>query len=110
MTDRQTDRQTETDFQICISVPLSLFYIFHLNLLNWFHFLILEGGVLIILIDCMIFSVTIPRCYKDVYFNNFFPRSARLWNFLPVERFPLINDLNGFKSRINRHLLTVGSF
>ena len=28
---------------------------FHLNWLNWFHFLILEGGLLIILIDCMIF-------------------------------------------------------
>ena len=27
----------------------------HLNLLNWFLFLILDGGLLIILIDCMIF-------------------------------------------------------
>ena len=27
----------------------------HLNWINWFHFLILEGGLLIILIDCMIF-------------------------------------------------------
>ena len=26
------------------------------------------------------FSVTIPRCYKDVYVNSFFPRTARLWN------------------------------
>ena len=39
---------------------LSLFYRFYfgrfsLNWLNWFHFLILEGGLLIILIDCMIF-------------------------------------------------------
>ena len=24
------------------------------------------------------FSVTIPRCYKDVYVNSFFPRTARL--------------------------------
>ena len=23
-------------------------------------------------------SVTIPRCYKDVYFNSFFPRTTRL--------------------------------
>ena len=23
------------------------------------------------------FSVTIPRCYKDVYVNSFFPRTAR---------------------------------
>ena len=26
------------------------------------------------------FSVTIPRCCKDVYVNIFFPRTARLWN------------------------------
>ena len=56
------------------------------------------------------FSVTIPRCYKDVYVNSFFPRTAKLWNFLPIKCFPLTYDLRGFKSRINRHLLTVGSF
>ena len=54
------------------------------------------------------FFVTIPRCYKDVYVNSYFLRTA-LWNFLPIECFPLTYDLNGFKSRINRHLLTVGS-
>ena len=27
----------------------------HLNWLNWLHFLILVGGLLVILIDCMIF-------------------------------------------------------
>ena len=56
------------------------------------------------------FSATIPRCYKDVYVNSFFPRTARLWNFLPIECFPLTYDLSGFKSRINRYLLSVGSF
>ena len=56
------------------------------------------------------FSVTIPRSYKDVYVNSFSPRTARLWNSLPIECFPLTYDLNGFKSRINRHLLTVDSF
>ena len=56
------------------------------------------------------FSVTIPACYKDVYINSFFPHTARLWSSLPIECFPLTYDLNGFKSRINRHLLTVGSF
>ena len=39
---------------------LSLFYRYylvnvHLNWLNWFQFLILEGGLIVILIDCMIF-------------------------------------------------------
>ena len=55
------------------------------------------------------FSVTIPVCYKDVYVNSFFPRTTRLWNFLPIEYFPLTYNLNSFKSRINRHLLSVGS-
>ena len=55
------------------------------------------------------FSVIIPRCYKDVYVNSFFPRTARLWNSVPIECFPLNYDLSGCKSRINRHLLTVGS-
>ena len=56
------------------------------------------------------FSVTIPRCYKDVHVNSFFPRTARLWNSLPTEYFPLTYDPSGYKSRTNRHLLTVGSF
>ena len=51
------------------------------------------------------FSVTVPRYYKDVYVNSFFPHTARLWISLPILYFPLPNDLNGFKFRINRHLL-----
>ena len=31
------------------------------------------------------FPVTIPRCYKDVYTNNFLARRAGLWKFLPAE-------------------------
>ena len=57
-----------------------------------------------------VFSVTIPRCYKDVYVNSFVPCTAKLWNSLPIECFPLTYDLSGFKSRINRHLSTVDSF
>ena len=56
------------------------------------------------------FSVTIPRCYKDVYVNSFFPCTAKLWNSLPIECFPLTYDPSGFKFRINRHLLNAGSF
>ena len=56
------------------------------------------------------FSVTITRCYKDVHVNSFFPHTVRLWNSLPIECFPLTYDLSGFKSRINRYLLTAGSF
>ena len=56
------------------------------------------------------FPVTIPRCYKDVYVNSLFLGTARLWNSLSIECFPLTFDLSGFKSRINRHLLIVGFF
>ena len=55
------------------------------------------------------FSVTIARCYKDVNVNSFFPRTVRLWNSLPIECFPLTYYFSGFKSRINRHLLSAGS-
>ena len=51
------------------------------------------------------FFVTITRCYKDVYANGFFPLTTRLWNSLPIECFPLTYDLNGYKSRINRHII-----
>ena len=77
------------------------------NWLNGFHFLLLVAGLLVIRDSD--FSVTIPRCYKDVYVNSIFPHTAKLWNSLLIECFPLNYNLSGFKSRINRHLITVGS-
>ena len=56
------------------------------------------------------FPITIPRWYKDVYVNSFFPCTARPWHSLPIECFPLSYDLSRFKSSINRDLLTVGFF
>ena len=35
------------------------------------------------------FSVTIPRCYKDVYVHSFFPRTAKLWNAYRMLSFDL---------------------
>ena len=61
------------------------------------------------LIGCR-YSVTIPGCYKDVYINSSFPRTPRFWNSLPAECFPLTYDLNGFKSRVNRHIFSLCSF
>ena len=52
------------------------------------------------------FSVTIPRCYKDVYVNSFFPRTAKLWNSLPIECFPLTYDLSDCNwTRTQNHLV-----
>ena len=56
------------------------------------------------------FPDTIPKCYKNAYVNSFFPPTARLWNSRLRECFPLTYDLNDFQSKINRHLLSVGSF
>ena len=57
------------------------------------------------------FSVTIPICYKDAYVNSFFPGKARLWHSLPIESPMLLTyDTSRLKCRINRRLLTVGSF
>ena len=55
------------------------------------------------------FSLTIPTCYKDVYVNSFFPLTARIWNSLPIDCFPLTYDLNNFESRVYRHLLSICS-
>ena len=77
--------------------------------INWFHLVIIEGGLHYTdrLHD---FCVTIPRCYKDAYINSSFPYTARIWNSLSIECFPLAYDLNDVKSRINRDLLSIGSF
>ena len=78
--------------------------------LNWFRFLIPIGGLLVIIDRLHGFSVTIPRFFKDMCVNTFFSCTARLRNSLPVECFPLTFDLNVFKCRISRHLLSLGSF
>ena len=59
-----------------------------------------RGGLLVVLIDCMIFLspfLDVTRVLQGCY-NSFFPRTARLWNSLPIECFPLTYDLSGFKS------------
>ena len=54
------------------------------------------------------FSVTIG--VARMYVDSFFTRTTKLWNSLPIESFALAYDLNGFRSRINGHLPSVGSF
>ena len=56
------------------------------------------------------FPVIITKCYNHVFANSFFHLTARLWNFLPIECFPLSYDLARFISRINRHLSYIDSF
>ena len=91
---------------------LSLFFGYFLvdvlqNWLKWFHFLFPVGGLLVILTDCMIFLSPFLDVTK-MSMSSFFPHTAKLWDSLPIECFPLTYNLSGFKPRINRHLLTVG--
>ena len=78
--------------------------------LSWFYFLIFDGGLTRYSDRQHDSSVKKPRLYKDVSVNSLFPRTARIWNSLPIECIPLILDLNGFKSTNNRHSLTLESF
>ena len=84
----------------------------HLNWLNCFLFFILSVG-LYYSDRFNNFSVTISRCFKDVYVNSFFPHTAILWNSLPMECFPLNYDgsvmvmfiLNSFPACFNLFVL-----
>ena len=74
----------------------------HLNWLNWFHFLILEGGLTCYSNRLNDVTAAISWCYKIVYINSFFPCIARLWTSLPAEWFPL-----SYEFRVYRRLLSL---
>ena len=76
-----------------IYIGISLIYA-HLYWMNWFHFLLLVAGPLLILIDCMMFLSPFRHS------NSFFPRTPRLWNSLTAEWFLFTYGLSGFKSRV----------
>ena len=67
-----------------------------------------QGGLLVFVIDCMIFFSPYLNVTR-MSMSAVSVLTARLWNSLPIECFPLAYDLNGCKSRINRHILSVGS-
>ena len=86
----------------CSLCPITLVDVL-LNWLSWFHFLFL-GSLLNILIDCMIFlSPFLDVTRMPISTNSFLAQLDSIVCFL------LTYNLNVFKSRINRHLLT-GSF
>lgn len=41
-------------------------------------------------------AVSIPRLWKEIYANSFFPCIIRHWSFLPAYCFPLTYNLNRF--------------
>ena len=48
------------------------------------------------------YSVIVPRCRTSVYKASFFPRTASIWNKVPLACFPLRYDLQKFKVLVNR--------
>ena len=75
-----------------------------------FLYSLFKGGLLVILIDCMIFLspfLDVSRMYMSTVS---FLTQLGSGILLPIECFPLIYDLSGFNSRIKKHLLTVTSF
>ena len=62
------------------------------------------------------FPVTIPKCYKDVYVNSFFPRTGSPRNSLSAEYFLLTCDINVwlmdtfFPWALSRHLYRFSPF
>ena len=74
--------------------PALVFGRYTSELFKWFHFFILGWDLLVILLDCYIFLS---------------PSLDVIWNFVLIECFPLTYDVNSINSRINRHLLSVGS-
>ena len=83
--------------------PLPIIFFVFINHFSfyfiYFHFLFLEGGLLVILKVCLIFL--------SPFLDSFYPSTARLWKFLYIKCFSLTYDLNGFKSRINRQLFVL---
>ena len=64
----------------------------HLNWLKWFHFLILQGGLLVILIDCMIFLSLLDFIRMFMSTISFLILlGSRLWT-PPHFGFPLITQ------------------
>ena len=70
-----------------------------------------EEGLLVILIDSMIFlSPFLDVTRMSMSTVSFLAQLDSLWNSVPIECFPLTFYLSDFKSRTNRHLLTLDSF
>ena len=80
----------------------------HQNWLIQFQLLIFEGGCLVVLIDCMIFLSPFLDVLQGCLCQQFHSLHSYTSEFSAYTM--LSYDLSGFKSRINRHLLTLGSF
>ena len=91
-------------------LQILLWYVLQ-NWLNWFHFLFLEGGLIVILIDCMIFLAPILDVTRmSVSAVSFLAQLDSGILYLQNPFNPLTYNLNGLQSRISRHRLTVASF
>ena len=74
--------------------------------LNWLHFPIHEGGLIVVLIDCLVFMSK----FLDVARISMSAVCFLVQLDSAYRNFPLTYELNAFRSRINKHLLVVGFF
>ena len=51
------------------------------------------------------YLLRIPTSRSNFHSNSFFPRTARLWNHLSAETFPVDYNLASFKSNVNKFIL-----
>ena len=75
----------------------------------------LKVGLLVNLIDCMMFLspfLYVKKMSMPIVclVAQFVRQLDWFWNYLPIGCFALNYNLNAFKTRINRHLLTAGVF
>ena len=67
--------------------------------------------ILVVLIDCMIsVPLLLDVIQMSVSTVSFFAMLNSLWPSLPLECFPLTNDLNSLSLELIRHLLSLGIF
>ena len=90
--------------RVSLSIGITLVDV-HLLWLNWFHFLILVGDPLVILIEYMIvLSQFLGVLRMSLSVISFL---VQLDSGILI---PLTYELSSFKSRVNSHLLSSGSF
>ena len=80
-----------THLRIVASLSVFCRYNVLLNRLNLFHVLVFVGGTLVILVGFFL-SPFLDVTGMYLFVNNFFVRTARLWNSLPAECFLLSYD------------------
>ena len=126
-----TFKQITTSFEISNWFWITLCHIFQLfscwGSCSKFIYIFFYNFAFLCLAECLLSTL---RCMQFAFLNTFhlfivyyihrkkktvrrpmtvafFPRTARLWNSLSADCFPLTNNLNRFKGNVSRHLVSL---